>query len=49
VGSGDVATAVPNYQVRALAAGMADEAQPVEAGKSLVTVNVSGSIELTPR
>ena len=49
VGSGDVATAVPNYRVRALAAGMADEAQPVEAGKSLVTVNVSGSIELTPR
>ena len=49
VGSGDVATAAPNYRVRALAAGMADEAQPVEAGKSLVTVNVSGSIELTPR
>jgi predicted secreted protein len=49
VGSGDVATAVPNYRVRALSAAMADEAQPVEAGKSLVTVNVSGSIELTPR
>ena len=49
VGSGDVATAAPSYRVRALAAGMADEAQPVEAGKSLVTVNVSGSIELTPR
>lgn len=48
VGSGDVATAAPSYRVRALAAGMADEAQPVEAGKSLVTVNVSGSIELTP-
>ena len=49
VGSGDVATAAPSYRVRALASGMADEAQPVEAGKSLVTVNVSGSIELTPR
>lgn len=49
VGSGDVATAAPSYRVRALSAGMADEAQPVEAGKSLVTVNVSGSIELTPR
>lgn len=49
VGSGDVATVAPSYRVRALGATMADEAQPVEAGKSLVTVNVSGSIELTPR
>lgn len=49
VGSGDVATAVPSYRVRALSAAMAEESQPVEAGKSLVTVNVSGSIELTPR
>lgn len=49
VGSGDVATAAPSYRVRALSATMAEESQPVEAGKSLVTANVSGSIELTPR
>jgi len=49
VGGADLGTPAPNYRVRALSAAMAEEAQPVEAGKSLVTVNVSGSIELTPR
>lgn len=48
VGSGDVTMAAPSYRMRALTASMTDEAQPVEAGKSLVTVNVNGSIELTP-
>jgi len=49
VGGADLGTPAPNYRVRALSAAMAEEAQPVEAGKSLVTVQVNGSIELTPR
>ncbi len=49
VGSGDVAAATPSYRVRALATGVPDESQPIEAGKSVVTVNVSGSIGLSPR
>ncbi len=49
VGSGDVGAATPSYRVRALATGVPDESQPIEAGKSVVTVNVSGSIGLSPR
>ena len=34
---------------RAMASPMADEGQPVEAGKTTVTVTVSGSVQLSPR
>lgn len=41
---------VPMLRARALAApAMADESQPVEAGKATVSVTVSGSIQLSPR
>jgi predicted secreted protein len=49
VGSGDLTPPAQNYRVRALTASGSDESQPIEAGKSVVTVNVSGSIELSPR
>ena len=38
---------VPVMAMRASAATMADEALPVEAGKTSVTVNVNGSVQLT--
>jgi len=38
---------VPVLSMRAAAAPMADEALPVEAGKTSVTVNVNGSVQLT--
>lgn len=51
VGAGEVGAPVP--MVRALRsaamAAPADEAQPVEAGKAVVSVTVSGSIQLSPR
>jgi predicted secreted protein len=42
---------VPTMRVaaRAMSAGVADESQPVEAGKATVSVTVSGSIQLSPR
>ena len=50
VGSGDVSTPVAQMRsVRTMSAQAVDEAQPVEAGKATVTVNVSGSIQLSPR
>ena len=49
VGSGDLAPPAPSYRIRALTASASDESQPIEAGKSVVTVNVSGSIELSSR
>ena len=50
VGSSDVST--PMVQLRsakAMSAPAGDESQPVEAGKATVTINVSGSIQLSPR
>ncbi len=52
VGTGDVASPSPQVNLRMLrsaAVATADEAQPVEAGKALVSVTVSGSIQLSPR
>ncbi len=49
VGGGEVGGAAPQYRMRALAAPMTAEAQPVEAGKAQVSVTVSGSIELRVR
>jgi predicted secreted protein len=51
VSGGDVAAgAVPQLrQAMAGAAPMGDMAQPVEAGKAMVTVTVSGSVQLSPR
>ena len=52
VGTGDVASPSPQVNLRMLrsaAVATADEAQPVEAGKALVSVTVNGSIQLSPR
>jgi len=49
VGGGEVGGPAPQYRMRALAAPMTTEAQPVEAGKAQVSVTVSGSIELNAR
>jgi len=52
VGGGEVAGgAVPMLRQRVMsaAAPMADEAQPMEAGKATVTVTVNGSVQLSPR
>ena len=53
VGAGEVAAPMGQPTVRlmrsAAAPAMADEAQPVEAGKATVSVTVSGSIQLSPR
>lgn len=50
-GSDSGAAPVPmaRMAVRAMAAPAADEVQPVEAGKTTVTVTVSGSVQLSPR
>ena len=51
VGGGDTAAPVqPMYRVQAMAApAPGGEAQPVEAGKTVVSVTVNGSIQLSPR
>ena len=50
VGTGDVSASMDQMRsVRSMSAKAADESQPVEAGKATVTVNVSGSIQLSPR
>jgi predicted secreted protein len=51
VGGGEVGGPMPApaYRARAMSAGMADESQPVEAGKAVVSVTVNGSIQLSPR
>ncbi len=52
VGGGDFAPPVGQPLLRgarAMASAGADEVQPVEAGKALVSVTVSGSIQLSPR
>ncbi len=44
----DEAGSRPSFKaVRAMAAPMADEALPTEAGKAIVTVTVSGSVQMT--
>lgn len=40
---------MPMYRMAAAPAAVAEQAQPVEPGKTTVTVNVSGSIQLSPR
>ena len=52
VGSGDVQApgGQPLFRMaRSATASVADESQPVEAGKATLTVNVSGSVQLSPR
>ena len=53
VGGGDLAPQMLQQSgprvARAMAAPGADESQPLEAGKSVVSVTVSGSIQLSPR
>ena len=52
VGGGDFAPPVGQPMLRgarAMASSSADEIQPVEAGKALVSVTVSGSIQLSPK
>jgi predicted secreted protein len=51
VGGGEAAAPVqPMFRVQAMAAAApGGEAQPVEAGKTVVSVTVSGSIQLSPR
>lgn len=39
----------PIYRAAAMGARVSDEAQPVEAGKTTVSVSVNGSIQLSPR
>ena len=39
----------PMLRGRAMAAGVADESQPIEAGRATVTVSVNGSIQMSPR
>ena len=51
VGQSDAITVMPAAgRVRAMSASVAtDEALPVEAGKANVSVNVNGSIQMSPR
>lgn len=49
VGSGDMVNPPPVLRARTMAAGMAEESQPVEAGKATVSVTVSGSVQLSAR
>ncbi|MBL8350984.1 MAG: SIMPL domain-containing protein [Burkholderiaceae bacterium] len=50
VGSGDMVNPpLPAFRARPMAAGMAEEVQPVEAGKATVSVTVSGSVQLSAR
>ena len=52
VGGGDLAPQMAQASprmARTMAATGADESQPLEAGKALVSVTVSGSIQLSPR
>lgn len=49
VGGGAAGETVPSHRLRTLAFSKAAEAQPVEAGKTQVSVTVSGSIELGAR
>ena len=46
VGGGEVGA--PLLRARLMSSATADEAQPVEAGKAVVSVTVSGSIQLSP-
>ena len=46
VGGGEVGA--PMLRARLMGAAPAEESQPVEAGKALVSVTVSGSIQLSP-
>jgi hypothetical protein len=49
VGGGEVGSTAPLGRMRVMGAAMAEELQPVEAGKALVSVTVSGSVQLSPR
>ncbi|MFO1327507.1 MAG: SIMPL domain-containing protein [Rubrivivax sp.] len=49
VQGGDAGGPVPVFRAQAMRAAGADEALPVEAGKTQVTVSVSGSVQLSPR
>lgn len=52
ISGGDVAPSgpMPMFKAaRAMAAPMADESQPVEAGRATVSVTVNGSIQMSPR
>ena len=50
VGQADAASPAPMIRMRAQAtSASADEALPVEAGKANVSVNVSGTIQMSPR
>lgn len=48
-GSDMVSPMPPGLRTQAMAAGLADESQPVEVGKATVSVTVSGSVQLLPR
>ena len=47
VGTSEPPIGAPMPRVRAMAAASADESIPVEAGKATVTVQVSGSVQMT--
>lgn len=47
INSGESRPPIPAPRMRAMAAPASDEALPVEAGKSAVSVSVSGSVQLT--
>ncbi|HRP28616.1 MAG TPA: SIMPL domain-containing protein, partial [Burkholderiaceae bacterium] len=47
IDSGESRPPIPAPRMRAMAAAASDEALPVEAGKSTVSVSVSGSVQLT--
>lgn len=47
IGSDETRPPIPAPRMRAMAAVASDEALPVEAGKSAVSVTVSGSVQLT--
>ena len=48
-GSDMVSPMPPSLRARPMAAGLADESQPVEPGKATVSVTVSGSVQLLAR
>ena len=48
IGGGDASSPMPMRQ-RAMSAAAADESQPLEPGRSSVTVTVNGSIQMSPR
>lgn len=49
VGGAEAGGMQPLYRAAAMSARVGEEAQPVEAGKTTVSVTVNGSIQLSPR